>query len=138
MFEYFDYLYRYCLHDCKINKIIVEGGKLILIFENGIYELNSEAKQERLTNKCQMEIEFENNHSADMYSHIDINQIMHRKVRDVDFCVLQKMLENHYFDIDMNFYSQFCNTVLLVGYIKKARFEIKVSEISRINFVMDP
>ena len=35
--EYFDYLYRYCLHDCKINKIIVEGGKLILIFENGIH-----------------------------------------------------------------------------------------------------
>lgn len=138
MSDFFDYLYRYSLHDCKLYDIKCERNKLILIFDAGVYELNIDAKQSRLTSKCYIEIDFENNSDLNIYSHIDIDQRLHKKNKEIDFEIFKNHLKKGCFDVDMHFYSRFCNTILLTGYIKRTRYDIKVSDIKQINFLFNP
>lgn len=135
MNEFFDYLYKYGLHDCMLDEIVFTNKKITFHFNSGVYELNPVGKETVLTKSCKMIVEFENVEREDIFSCIDICQITYGKIKDVSFKDFIKQVEKFKFSIDMQYYSHFCNSILLKGYIKNKKYEIIVFNIKKIHFI---
>lgn len=134
MEQFYEYLYEYGLHDCRIDDIICANTKIIFNFNSGVYKLNSFGKELQLTNNCSMIIEIDETDSEKICNHIDIIQIFKKKVYEIDCHDFINRVRLFKFCVDMNYYSYFCNTVLLKGYINNEQYEITVSEVKNIYF----
>lgn len=134
--SYFDeYLYKYGLHDCKIDNTYFECGKIILNFNSGLYKLDSSGNETDLTIGCKMVVEVEETDPDSICDHITINRIIQRKEKELDFEDFANTVDEFGFDIDIHFYSNFCNTILLKGYIGNGKYEMVISEVKRIDFL---
>lgn len=134
MIEFNEYLYKYCLHDCFLNKILLQDSKIIFCFQSGVYEIDPLGKEMRLTTPCRMVLEIEKTDSEKIFNFFDISRICKKQIKDIDFDEFLKKLKQNRMDIDMNFYSRFCNTILIKGYINRERYEISISDIRKIEF----
>lgn len=131
---FFEYLYKYGLHDCKLDEIVCKNEKIAFIFNSGIYELNSSGKEINLTQSCEMLLEINESDANKIYNHIEINQILKRKIYNIDFDKLISIVKKSKMDIEINYYSFFCNTILIKGYINSSYHEIVISDIKNIEF----
>ena len=135
MNNFFDYLYKYGLHDCILDEIVFTDKEIAFHFNSGVYELNAVGRETLLTKNCKMIVEFQNADREDIFSCIDIYQIAYGKIKDISFKDFMKQVEKFKFSIDMQYYSYFCNSILLKGYIKSKKYEITVCNIKKINFI---
>lgn len=134
MSNFNEYLYQYNLHDCKIDDVIFDNNKIIFFFGAGVYELSPTGKEIQLTDSCRMTIQLEETNPQKIYDHIEITQIITRKIDEIDCVEFVDIVKKYKLDVDMNYYSRFCNTILLKGYINKARYELLISEVETVKF----
>lgn len=134
MKNFYEYLYKYGLHDCKVDDIIFSDRKIIFCFSSGVYELSSVGKETKQTKNCRMVVELEDIKPEKMWEHIEINKIINRKVSEISCDEFVNDVKKIKFDIDMHYYSYFCNTILLKGYINNGQYEVKISEVKNIEF----
>lgn len=53
---------------------------------------------------------------------------------NVEFNVFTNTVKENKLDIEINYFSPFANEILLIGYMKPGKYEIRLSEISNIYF----
>ena len=109
MHNFHEYLYKYGLHDCRLDDILFEIGNIVFCFHSGVYRLNSVGKEIERTAACRM-------------------------VKEINCHEFIENVKKFKFDIDINYYSYFCNTVLLKGYINNGKYEIVISEVKKVGF----
>ena len=130
-----EYLYKYGLHDCKLNKMEIKNGILCLYFNQGVYELNEDGKETSLTGSCILSMQLaEISNSLNLSEQIDVVKISKGKKFDVEYETFEKILNKFEFDVAINYYSYFCNTIMLKGYIRSAEYEITIPMVRRVSF----
>ena len=135
MTTFYEYLYKYSLHDCVVDDIKIINNNIIFQFESGIYELSSLGEQKNLTPSCEMLVSVENLNYEKTWEYIDIKMILKGKVVDIDFSQFSTLVHKYKWDLDVHFCSRFCNTILLKGYASKYYFELSISDIDKIEFL---
>lgn len=129
-----DFIYKYGLHDCRISRVVIGTNKLIFVFDSGVYELNHVGRECCLSHFSEMTLEFEDLVCNAFDDYIDIYTVYRDRVKEISLIEFIKMVEKFKFDVCINFYSNFCNTVLLKGFIGKKKCEISLSQIKSIMF----
>lgn len=129
-----EYLYKYGLHDCVVEKIYVQNNALVFCFNTGIYNLNEKGKETTKTTSCLMFLEIEDLKIEQMWEYIEISKINKNRISEIDYEEFIGEVEKFKFEIMENYLSYFGNSILLEGYTSKNRYQIKVSEISKIEF----
>lgn len=129
-----EYLYKFGLHDCVVEKIYVQNNALVFSFNTGIYNLNEKGTETTKTTSCLMFLEIEDLKIEQMWEHIEISKINKNRISEIDYEEFIGEVEKFKFEIMENYLSYFGNCILLEGYTSKNRYQIKVSEISKIEF----
>ena len=129
-----EYLYKYGLHDCVVERIYVQNNSLLFCFGKGVYNLNENGTETTKTTACLMYLEIEKLNKEQMWEHIEISKINKNKINEIDYEKFIEEVNKYKFDILENYLSYFGNSVLLEGYTSKNRYQIKISEISKIEF----
>ena len=130
-----DYIYRYGLHDCVVNDIFVEGEQLVFGFAQGVYVLDDYGKERNLTESCKMIVKVAGLNQNKMWEHVEINCLSKGTICEIEYDDFVQKVKEFNFDIDINYYSHFCNAILLKGYIKDDKYEMEISEVSTVEFV---
>ena len=130
----FEYLYKYGLHDCKMDSICFDAGNIVFSFPFGIYELNAAGKEISLTEKCNVVIKIENFSPKKAWQYIESHKLTRGTIFEIDIDTFIDALFQANFDIDMHYYSGFCNTILLKGNILENEYEIKISDVTGISY----
>lgn len=125
---------QYGLHDTNIHQIEINQNGIIMHFNEGVYLLNEHNKETVLTNACRLYIRIDFFNSQAPYEHIIVSRIYKNKIKEIDIKEFFKYMKLNYFTVDLDFYSNFSNSILLKGYIDKFDFEIIISEIQKFEF----
>jgi len=129
-----DYLYKYGLHDCMIDDIIIDNGNVVFVFGSGIYMLDPSGKEIRLTKSCKVIVELDETNPQQALNYIDVVKIFRESISEVDCADFVEIVKQFKFSIILNYYSYFNNSILLKGYVNNSKYEITISEIRRIAF----
>ncbi len=129
-----EYLYKYSLHDCVVERIYVENNALVLCFNTGIYNLNEKGTETIKTTRCLMCLEIEDLNIEQMWQHVEVSKINKNRISEVDYKKFVEEVDKFSFEIIENYLSYFGQSILLDGYTSKNRYQIKVSEIIKIDF----
>ena len=137
MKEFYSYLYQYGLHDCKANALSFVNGDFIFDFPFGVYALDQSGHEKEVTQRCKLIVSLKEIYKDDFFNHISISCQKKKKAIDISFERTVQLIQKFGFDIDINFYAPFCNTILLKGYIGKSMCEIEISEVEKIEFIFE-
>ena len=129
-----EYLYKYGLHDCVVERIYIQNNMLVFCFVTGVYNLNEKGTETTKTTECLMCLEIEELNKEQMWEHIEISKINKNKIIEIDYEKFVEEVDKYKFEIMENYLSYFGNSILLEGYTSKNKYQIKVSEISKILF----
>lgn len=132
-----NYLYQYSLHDCTVEKIYVQDSMLIFSFGTGVYNLDKKGIEITKTESCSMNLEIENLDKRQMWEHIEISKLSKNKLSEIEFEKFIEEVEKFKFEIIDNYLSYFGQSILLEGYSSQNRYQIKVSEIKKIEFIFN-
>ncbi len=129
-----EYLYKYGLHDCVVEKIYVQNNSLVFCFNTGVYNLNEKGIETIKTTNCLMCLEIKKLNVEQIWQHIEILKIAKNKICEIDYEQFVEEVDKFNFEIIENYLSNFGQSILLDGYVSKNRYQIKVSEIEKIEF----
>ncbi len=129
-----EYLYKYGLHDCVVEKIYVHNNLFIFCFNTGVYNLNEKGTETKKTTNCLMCLEIEDLNTEKMWEHIEISKIAKNKISEIDYTRFTEEVEKFNFEIIEYYISYFGQSILIDGYSSRNRYQIKVSEIKKIEF----
>lgn len=129
-----EFLYQYGLHDCQLNNVAFEKQTILFCFDSGVYELNSTGKETKKTKPCKMIIEVDSRYSNELSDHIEIICLSRKKIKEIDCDSFVHLFQKYQLVVDMIYYSYFCNTIMLIGYMNNKKYELTISEIDKIDF----
>ena len=129
-----EYIYKYGLHDCIVERIYVQNNSLVFCFGTGVYNLNERGIETTKTTECLMSLEIEKLNKEEMWEHIEILKINKNKINEINYVEFVEEVNKYKLEIMDNYLSYFKNGILLEGYVSKNRYQIKISEISKIEF----
>ena len=124
---------RYGLHDTQLTKICVADDWIDLEFGNGIYNLDPKNKEIGLTKCCHIFIQ---TGDPDIEKCVEIVKIDKGELHSIGLAELQQMMARSAFEVEFDFYSNFNNAMMLIGYIasRKVVFTIYESIDFKISF----
>lgn len=125
---------RYGLHDTQITNISVANDLIDLEFRNGIYNLDSTNKETDLTKCCHVLIQISD---PNIDNCVEIIKIKKSKLHYISLAELREMMTRSVFEVELDFYSNFNNAFMLIGYIAchKIVFTVHESIDFRISFL---
>ena len=125
---------RYALHDTQITNISVANDLIDLEFRNGIYNLDSTNKETDLTKCCHVLIQISD---PNIDNCVEIIKIKKSKLHYISLAELREMMTHSVFEVELDFYSNFNNAFMLIGYIAchKIVFTVHESIDFRISFL---
>ena len=129
---FYEYLYKYGLHDCTMNCVEIKNNMLVCHFEQGVYYLNDFGKEMSNTSKCAMIINLDE--KSKFEEQINVLKVYRNKRSDVKFEKFVEETAKSGFEIMVNYYSYFCNTIMLKGFIRNHEYEISISTVKKISF----
>lgn len=135
--NFYENMLKYGLHDTEINSISIINTNIIFEFNSGVYCLDNKGKEIFKTNKTRLKINILDLDEVPLFTHIEINKIQKNKIKEITFNRLKKEICENSMDIYLVYFSNFENSILIKGYIKKYSIEIKISEINAIEFVFE-
>lgn len=116
---------NFCLHECKINSVIVSNSTLELSFSDGIYLNGVVVKNVNL-------ILFIPNLRGNEYAHISIYKFVKNKRYYIEFNEWIKILNKKHFYVDVDLYSDLAKGILLKGYVGSEEFEMFITDIEEV------
>ena len=137
MKKIYSYFYKYGLHDCKANALSFANGDFIFDFSDGVYALDEKGREKEVTQRCKLVVSLEEIYKKDFRNHISVFYRKKKKAIDLSIEKAMQLIQKFKFDIDANFYTPFCSTILLKGYIGKSMCEIEISEVEKIEFIFE-
>ncbi len=130
-----EYLYKYGLHDCVVEKVYTQNNSLAFCFNTGVYKLDEKGTETAKTTNCLMLLELEDLDCKQIWKHVEVLKINKNKIYEINFEKFIEDVSKFKFEIDENYLSYFGQSILLDGYAFKNRYQIKISEILKIKFI---
>ena len=127
---------RYGFHDTSINRIEVAKNNLIFNFYSGIYILNKEGRETKLTPQCKVLLEFNPDGVFSIENHTEIKWYCKNRFKTISLLQLRKMIMKDEFSICKNYCSTFSNSILFNGFIKKYEIDFYINNISDIKIII--
>ena len=92
-----EYLYKYGLHDCVVERIYVQNNSLVFCFGTGVYNLNEKGTETTKTTECLMCLEIDELNKKQMWEHIEILKINKNKINEIEELIEknEQEAENH-------------------------------------------
>lgn len=118
----------YFLHESSVEKIEIDKTKIVLNFNSGFFNKN----HEKLDN-CKMILFISKLEQSD----VDIFVSVKRKGlfnKEISFFRFLNELNKFKFSIDIEYYSEFERSVILIGNIADKEYELKITDINAISF----
>ena len=134
--EFCEIISKYGLHDSYINKIECYSKTITLVFNDGIYYLDENGCEDSKTPKCKMQISFRALTCDDILSCVEVYKCRKGRFKEISISKLFKMLEINRWDLDIDYYSKFSNSMLLKGYVGKYLICLLICDIEKINLEM--
>ena len=125
---------QFGLHDTTINKVELKNNSIVFDFHNGVYLYDFNRKLTKKTEPCSMNVFINDFNIEKAYEHVEIKQIYKSKIKEIIFQDFLKLLNKNYFQVYLDYYSFFANSILLIGTIQKHEIQIKITEVDRITF----
>ena len=125
---------QYGLHDTTINKVELKNNSIVFDFHNGVYLYDFNRKLTEKTDPCSMKIFIIDFNIDKAYEHIEIKHIYKSKIKEMKFQDFLKLFKKNYFQVYLDYYSFFANSILLIGTIQKHEIQMKITEVDRITF----
>jgi len=124
-------LRKFWLHDSGVESIICDNSQIVLGFRSGFYNENHEQ-----LNNCKMLLSIDglNKQNFACFCSIRSRAILSKEITLKKF---EKWLKRNEFIIEVDYYSEFERSILLLGYMHNKQIEIKVTDVSRIDFSFD-
>ena len=126
---------KYGLHDTSFNTVKIGKKGISLSFNNGIYLLDENGKEKRLSKECNLKIDIDHFNFKYPSEHICISKIHRNRIREITIQKLLNYLKNGYFNVYLDFYSGFSQSMLIKGFLGKSELEILVSQILEMEFI---
>ena len=124
-------LRKFWLHDSSIQSITVHDSQIIFGFKSGFYN----EKHEQLKNgKILISIRNLNSQNFSCFCSVINRTALNKEISLEKF---QKCLKKHCYIIDVDYYSEFERSILLLGYINKKQIEFKVTDVEQIDFFFE-
>lgn len=130
-------IFKYGLHDTEINNIYCVDSKFVLLFNSGIYYLDSDCKEINRSPACKMCIYIDNLNVSNIFQYIEITKIYRNKCKEMSYNQFMNELLENPFQIILDYYSEFAKSLLFRGYISKYKIEFIISDIKDINFMFE-
>ena len=128
---------KYALHDTEINIINCNSAGIEFRFAKGVYLLNEQGKEGKLSCPCRMIITINDFNSYRMYEHLTVMKSRKSKLSEMAFEDFLKLLEKDSFEVDIDYYSFFGASILLIGYCGKFGIEFTITEVAKVEYVFD-
>ena len=126
--------YQYGLHDTAINRITRTDDGIILEFDDGVYLLDDTGREAALSKKCCLALKIYSFDKQNMYEHIHITLIKNRKIKEIEYAEFEKMLAKSKFEVDLDYYCPFADSLLIKGHIDTFGIEFTVTEIAELSY----
>ena len=117
------------LHESSIKQIDIDASRIIINFDNGFWNKNHEQLKE-----CKMIINISPLNYSNVNSFFSVKKrgYFNKEISPESFL---KRLKKDHFVIDVEYYSEFEKSILLVGRILDVEMEIKITDIDCISFL---
>ena len=120
----------YGLHDAKVSEIKVDGNKIILYFDKGIYLIDKNGKENKLTDRCKIVVRVKN---EEWENCIDIIRFHKKRYKSINLIDFNNLVTEFSFDVLDEFYSGFSKSIILFGYTGKYRIELNILDVDDIS-----
>lgn len=121
----------YCLHESVISDVECIDSKLIMHFRNGFW------KNHRQAENCCMVINIDGLTEKTVEFHTLIITVSKNKQRLLTYSKFLDLLRKSHFVIDVDYYSDFAKSILLLGYAGNHKVELSIFDIVNIEYVSD-
>lgn len=122
---------NYGLHDALVTKISFLHNEVVFEFKNGVYFLDANGKELKLTPFCQMLVRLVD---GQLWQHIVIERRYKKKLCVLNFFEFEQLLKTDDFDIEDDYYSSFSKSMMLTGFVGKYQVNFIISEIKDVEF----
>lgn len=129
-----EYLYKYGLHDCEIDKISIDDNSILLTFNSGVYILDGNRKETIKTSTCKLHIILALKNTELLEQCVVINLIHRNKIKEVELNEFFNIISNSKLNIENNYYSSFNDSIMIEGYFGQINYQLKIERISKIIF----
>lgn len=89
-----EYLYKYGLHDCVVEKVYAQNNSLVFCFNTGVYKLDEKGTETAKTTNCLMLLEIECLDCKQIWKHVEVLKIKKIKFMRLILKSLLKMSIN--------------------------------------------
>ena len=86
-----EYLYKYGLHDCVVEKVYTQNNSLAFCFNTGVYKLDEKGTETAKTTNCLMLLELEDLDCKQIWKHVEVLKINKNKIYEINF---EKFIED--------------------------------------------
>lgn len=128
----FEKLFQYGYHDTDIYEIYGENLSIKLKFNNGVYMLDDEGKETCLTKPIAINLKI-NSHYDSFKDALEIREYG-KKIKYIDYDILNKYLLKERFGIWMLYYSKLGKCILIDGGIMSRQISLFIEGIEDIDF----
>ena len=126
-----DNIGSFILHESSIEKITIANETVTLDFKEGFFE-----KRHVQKNRCKI-IFFVPNLNEENYGSYILILKQGVLLKEVNLHHFQSLLTKHEFVIDVDYYSEFEKSIMLVGMLNNNKFSVKITDIDWIKFEYD-
>lgn len=127
----FEQLFQYGLHDTVITSIEDENFLIKLNFDEGVYLLDENGKEDVLSKPMQIVFKINSNLYESLEEAVEIVKYG-RKTKYMEYSFIKKYLKKHKFGVFMVYYSNFENTVLFSGGFGREAIEFSIYGVENI------
>ena len=128
---------KYIIHDTMVDNIEITSDGLILYFSQGIYCINHENDSVNLIPRCRMYISITKFDREVLYQHIEIIKLHKYTYKEISFASFIRAVNKNRFNVYLDYYSPFANSILIEGLSNNIKYYFKVSEVESIKFIFD-
>lgn len=124
-------LNNYGFHDTKITSISCLNLEVKIEFDNGIYFLDENGKETKLSNPIEINLKINSSYASSLNS-FEIREYG-KKMKYIELSQFQKYLAKKPFNIAMNYYSNFNNSILFDGGFPNKQIFLSIEGIEDIS-----
>ncbi|MBE5758476.1 MAG: hypothetical protein E7332_00375 [Clostridiales bacterium] len=126
-------LSNYGFHDTKITSISCSDLEVKIKFDDGIYFLDENGKEANLSNPVELILKINSSFDSSLNS-FEIREYG-RKMEYIELSQFQKYLVKNPFNIAMNYYSDFNNSILFDGGFPNKQIFLSIEGVEDVSIV---
>lgn len=125
---------RYCLHDTTVDRIRIKSDRIEFVFYKGVYVYDRDGEPTGTTGPCRMNVLIRDLDADRIFQHMEVKRVRNSRIKEMDVPGFLDLVNENGLKIYLDYVSFFANSVLLIGTVKQTEFQIRITEIDKIDF----